>query len=111
MRIITLVNPDNTAGISGKGLALEFKKRCPNNYRAYRQECKAKKILPGDVLVVNTGRTYTFNVATKKHWRYPSKMKALHLGSIAIPALGCGLGGLRWVDVKTLMLEILTEEM
>ena len=32
-----LVNPVNTVGIMGKGLALEFKKKFPNNFIKYHK--------------------------------------------------------------------------
>ena len=35
----TLVNPVNTFGAMGKGLALHFKKRYPEYYEAYRRAC------------------------------------------------------------------------
>jgi O-acetyl-ADP-ribose deacetylase (regulator of RNase III) len=44
-----IVNPVNTIGISGKGLALEFRKRYPANYQEYRRICKEKKFNIGDI--------------------------------------------------------------
>ena len=55
--------------------------------------------------------------ATKQHWRNPSKMEYLEGGlqwlvdnavksgitSLAMPALGCGLGGLRWEQAGPVM--------
>jgi O-acetyl-ADP-ribose deacetylase (regulator of RNase III) len=62
---------------------------------------------------------YIINFPTKQHWRHPSKpeyiragledlmvqIQRLNLHSIAIPALGVGLGGLEWTVVKPLILE------
>jgi O-acetyl-ADP-ribose deacetylase (regulator of RNase III) len=57
---------------------------------------------------------YIINFPTKRHWRENSRMDDLEaglaalveevrdrgIGSIAIPALGCGLGGLDWAEVR-----------
>ena len=41
-----LVNPINTVGVMGKGLALQFKHGFPDNYVAYRAACER-----GDVAI------------------------------------------------------------
>jgi hypothetical protein len=60
--------------------------------------------------------------ATKQHWRYPADIVGIEQGlqwlrdnykkegitSLAIPALGCGLGRLKWSDVGPLMCEYLS---
>ena len=60
---------------------------------------------------------YIINFPTKRHWRGASKIADIESGlddlvmvvldkniqSIAIPPLGCGLGGLSWDDVKQLI--------
>ena len=35
-----LVNTVNTMGVMGKGIALQFKKDFPDNFKAYSQACK-----------------------------------------------------------------------
>jgi O-acetyl-ADP-ribose deacetylase (regulator of RNase III) len=61
--------------------------------------------------------------ATKQHWRYPADIVGIEKGlqwlvdnykkegitSLAIPALGCGLGRLEWSDVGPLMCEYLSK--
>lgn len=110
-----LVNPCNTEGIMGKGLALEFKRRFPEAYESYRLACMRKELEPGlihDYWLEDGRRIVHF--PTKTLWRSPSKMAYIEAGlpplvesvrlnaieSIAIPALGCGLGGLSWTLVK-----------
>ena len=39
-----LVNTVNTVGVMGKGIALQFKKAYPENYRIYELACKNKTI-------------------------------------------------------------------
>lgn len=119
-----LVNTVNCVGVMGKGVALEFKKRWPANFRAYRDLCDAKGLKPGQMFVFDTkelfaseGPRYLVNFPTKAHWRSKSKMEYIEDGldaladvireygitSIAIPPLGCGNGGLDWADVKPLI--------
>ena len=102
-----LVNAVNTVGVMGKGLALAFKKKFPDNFAAYVRACKA---VPGKVFVVNCSPRapqWIINFPTKRHWRDASRIEDIRSGlvdmaaqirarqihSVAVPALGCGLGG------------------
>ena len=115
-----LVNTVNCKGVMGRGLALQFKRRYPENYVAYRNECQAGRMVLGRVHVFDTGRVsprYIINFPTKDHWRnsssladiadglnsLESEVRRLGIGSIAIPALGCDLGGLDWDEVRPLI--------
>jgi O-acetyl-ADP-ribose deacetylase (regulator of RNase III) len=117
-----LVNPVNCAGVMGKGLALAFKKRFPEVFREYRRACDAGELALGRVHIVElppgSGRpTHVVHFPTKQHWRDRSALDDIATGldslvaavrerairSIAIPALGCGLGGLEWTAVKPLV--------
>ena len=113
-----LVNAVNCIGVMGKGIALEFKKRFPANYAAYREACKRGEITLGKMFVFQTGASdrpkFIINFPTKGHWRSKSQMKDIESGlkalvevvknnslrSVAMPALGCGHGGLDWTDVS-----------
>ncbi len=113
-----LVNPVNCVGVMGKGLALAFAKRYPEVDRAYVADCRAGRFSPGAVRAYPTdalvGPSTVICVATKDHWRHPSKLEWIRSGlaslgvllevegiaSVAIPALGCGLGGLSWPVVR-----------
>ena len=73
-----LVNTVNTVGVMGKGVALQFKKAYPNNFKAYSQACKDEQIDIGKLFVtkdgnVSTGEKYIINFPTKKNWRKPSE--------------------------------------
>ena len=119
-----LVNTVNCVGVMGKGVALEFKRRWPENFKVYKAACDAKKLSPGRILVYEnlhlfggSGPRYLVNFPTKAHWRSPSKLayiedgldalvveiERLAIGSIALPPLGCGNGGLDWIEVKPLI--------
>jgi len=112
-----LVNPVNVVGVMGAGLALQFKTRYKLNYITYKEACDEGYIRIGCGLNVKEYDKYIFNFPTKKHWKDPSKLEYIELGlidlaehifqfdinSVAIPALGCGLGGLDWNDVRPLI--------
>lgn len=113
-----LVNPVNCVGVMGKGLALEFKKRYPANFEAYRTCCRNGELTSGGVFAyADASGIVILNTATKHHWSNPSTLQDViyclnniwifideskpKYTSIALPALGCGLGGLSWDDVKS----------
>ena len=114
-----LVNPVNCVGVMGRGVALQFKRAYPGNFRAYAANCERGEMLPGRVFVYETGRMpsprYIINFPSKRHWRSKSRMADIESGlksladeirsrgirSIAIPPLGSGLGGLDWPTVRS----------
>ncbi len=113
-----LVNTVNCVGIMGRGVALQFRKAFPDNFKFYEQACDRGEVRLGSMLVFDrnriTGPRYIINFPTKQHWKSKSqledieaglkdlvrKVRELHIHSIAIPPLGCGLGGLKWSDVR-----------
>lgn len=116
-----LVNTVNTVGIMGKGIALAFKKAFPLNYKLYKEVCDNKEFTVGSMFTTNTGQLmprYIINFPTKEHWKGRSKIEFIESGmkklietiktndikSIAIPPLGCGNGGLKWSDVKPIII-------
>ena len=115
-----LVNPVNTRGVMGKGLALTFKTKYPAHFANYQRACKSGEMTTEKVLAYQEiNGPMIICLATKADWRDSSKMeyvsaglddlvnqiKALGIRSIAIPKLGCGLGGLDWNRVRPLIVE------
>jgi O-acetyl-ADP-ribose deacetylase (regulator of RNase III) len=118
-----LVNTVNCVGVMGKGVALQFKRAFPDNFKQYQKACKNNEVEPGRMFTVATDSLlnprYIINFPTKRHWRQPSQIddikaglaalveevQRLRIRSIAIPPLGCGNGGLDWAEVKPLILE------
>jgi O-acetyl-ADP-ribose deacetylase (regulator of RNase III) len=117
-----LVNTVNTVGIMGKGLALQFKKEFPQNFKVYQDACKSKNFGIGSLIVTEEesllyGKKIIIDLPTKTDWRKPSEysyietglkklallIKDKRLNSIAIPSLGTGHGGLEWSRVKNLI--------
>ncbi|MDD4454626.1 MAG: macro domain-containing protein [Candidatus Methanomethylophilaceae archaeon] len=121
-----LVNPVNCKGVMGKGIALEFKKRFPEYFRIYRETCIQEKLRPGILLYVHLDvqpplfenqQPAVVMFPTKDDWRKRSQLnwiedglqflknhyKQWNIKSIALPQLGCGLGGLDWENVEPLI--------
>lgn len=116
-----LVNSVNCVGVMGRGIALQFKKAFPENYKAYAAACRRGEVQPGRMYVFETQRLtnprYIINFPTKRHWRGKSRLSDIEAGlealvdeisrrgirSIAIPPLASGLGGLAWADVRSRM--------
>lgn len=112
-----IVNPVNTQGRMGAGLALKFKQRWPAMYAQYVKDCQSGT-LDVDMPTLWKGKDrWVMNLATKRDWRDPSRLEYIALGlerfvefyqdagvqSIAFPKLGCGLGQLDWSEVKEIM--------
>jgi len=112
-----LVNTVNCVGVMGRGIALQFRKAWPENFKEYAAACKRGEVVPGRMFVHETGQLtnprYIINFPTKRHWRGKSRIEDIEAGledlvrvirernirSIAIPPLGSGLGGLDWKEV------------
>ena len=123
-----LVNSVNCVGVMGRGIALQFKKRFPDNFDAYAKACRRNEVVPGRMFVHETGRLtnprYVINFPTKRHWRGKSRIGDIEAGleclvevirersiqSIALPPLGTDLGGLNWEDVAT-CIEVALQEL
>lgn len=113
-----LVNTVNCVGIMGKGIALQFKRRYPANFKAYAAACARGEVELGKMFVFEletiAGPRWIINFPTKGHWRAKSRMRDIETGlrdlvkvihdrgiqSIAMPPLGAGNGGLNWTDVE-----------
>ena len=132
--VITI--PVNAVGVMGAGLALQFAIRYPEMCEYYKAVCKEGNYKAGDVILLTMFAQYAFRqknvkpgdyipkfalLATKQHWKDPSKpgwvwdgLKELksriaefdHIKSVALPPLGCGLGGLSWVEIHALILRV-----
>lgn len=107
-------------------LYVEFQKLCRTKKLTTDTPCLYKQEHSFDMHLADSPETLTNTpngehwfllFATKQHWRNPSKMEYLEGGlqwlvdnavksgitSLAMPALGCGLGGLRWEQAGPVM--------
>lgn len=125
-----LVCPVNAVGAMGAGLARAFARQIPDLEVRYKGACRDGMLRPGTCyfagipgppwIVGEPHEVVVACLATKDHWREPSRMTLVLGGlaslmfgieqldpppevSVAIPALGCGLGGLAWSDVRPLI--------
>lgn len=122
------MNTVNTVGVMGRWIALQFKQAYPRMFRAYEAACKAGEVRLGKMHVfdlggLNGGPRWVINFPTKGNWRSKSQLKdidagladlvgtiqRLGIGSIAIPPLGCGNGGLNWMEVRPRIESALSE--
>lgn len=104
-----LVNPVNVVGVMGAGLAKQFAIRYPEILEPYKHACSVKLLKPGGIYITTTNdERHVMNLATKGHYKDPSKLEyirdglvymehlinILGLKSISMTDIGCGLGGL-----------------
>ena len=121
-----VVNPVNCVGVMGRGLALQFRHRYPEAFLAYRNACAQSLVRPGRMFMFDTrgdNPRWIVHFPTKRHWRDRSVVGDIEAGlrnlaatverhgirSIAVPAVGCGLGGLQWRAVRPLVVACLTD--
>ncbi|GAB2458282.1 type II toxin-antitoxin system antitoxin DNA ADP-ribosyl glycohydrolase DarG [Streptomyces incanus] len=120
-----LVNTVNTVGVMGKGIALQFKRAYPENFKDYKASCERGDATAGRMHVHEVGQMagprFIINFPTKRHWRAPSRIEDIAsglvalrdeivergIGSIAVPPLGCGNGGLSWREVEPMIRQAL----
>lgn len=118
----------NCVGVMGAGIAKTLKQFYPHNYNAYYNHCKFGKAHPGGFLVVperrhdSYDRIFVVNFFTQDKpgpdARYEAvftsllnfariatedSKRAKYGNRIAIPEIGCGIGGLEWKAVKKLI--------
>lgn len=107
----------NCAGAMGKGIALQFKNKYPKMYSEYRAMCKDGLFNPGDVFDYNYGNGHIYNLGTQVSWKTKARLEHIensvgrmlelaaseNVTRIALPAIGAGLGGLNWNDVKEIL--------
>ena len=101
----------------GKGIALEFRKRYPDMFQAYKDICDRRKLKTGSLMLYYEPDHWVLLFPTKENWRNPSRMEYIETGlakfcrtyaekgitSVAFPKLGCGNGELNWSDVQPVM--------
>ena len=73
-----LVNTVNTEGVMGKGIALQFKKQFPQNFKLYAKACKEGVVTVGKMFVTEEetllqGGKVIINFPTKTTWKKPSE--------------------------------------
>lgn len=111
-----LTNAVNCVGVMGAGIALLFKEKFPKMFEEYHQMCEKRELILGEPqLWVNTDRNkHVVNFPTMFIPGEQARLESVTVGleyirdnykewgieSIAIPALGCGIGGLEFQYVQ-----------
>lgn len=107
----------NCAGVMGAGVAKKIRELYPHNYENYRAACQRKQLKPGGVHVNREYDTYIVNMASQNMpgadasypWLFESALNGANgavkrgLDSIAIPMIGCGIGGLEWFKAAAVL--------
>ena len=136
--VLILVDPINcNLNVMGKGLALEFKKRYPKEFK--KGNLKDLSVGIGEVAMINTLENPHVNIMlfpTKLHWSNPSEYWYISANltalkyyiedwvfnrehkwddddiyfTIRMPKLGCGLGGLDFNQVLNMIKVIFHDE-
>ena len=111
----------NVKGAMAAGIAAQFAQRYPTMREDYWRACEHGEIMPGDCWVwyeeYHPDFEYVFNIASQNFPGPDARMTWLSLGLnhmyqmcmnnniflVALPQIGCGIGGLRWEPVKALI--------
>jgi len=115
-----IVIPVNTVGVPGAGLAKAWAKKDPDAAGIYKALCEKGLVTIGEINIIIHGDSRWIIFPTKEHWKHPSRLEWIEQGlkdlqpqvtgldSLAVPALGCGFGGLEWDAVRRLLEKYLT---
>jgi O-acetyl-ADP-ribose deacetylase (regulator of RNase III) len=93
-------------------------------YDRYRELCRNRKFNPGNLFVWTTEDLIIYNLGTQRTWRTKASPEAIALavqrmvdharkhdiGSIAMPKIGAGLGGLDWREVRIILDRVIPDE-
>lgn len=109
----------NCRGSMAGGIARDFRERWPEMHAAYRQRCIAGAFRPGDVMVWPTADVVLYNLATQDKPGSDARLEHVAasvraalddarergLGTLGLPRLGSGIGGLAAADVEAVLEE------
>jgi O-acetyl-ADP-ribose deacetylase (regulator of RNase III) len=104
----------------GAGIAKVVREMFPKNYEAYRKNCDLRFLVPGQTFVYKENDLFIFNMATQDQpgadaeYRHVLRAGAdaaeqcltLGVDRLAIPLIGCGIGGLQWDMVEEVLRSI-----
>lgn len=112
----------NCKGRMRSGIAVDVRLRYPDVYEAYARYCKSPGLNPGDVfmmkaesdgkLIFNLASQYkegcnaTYPYLEESLWNAFDLLEEREIEGIALPRIGCGVGGLNWAKVKPMIEDI-----
>lgn len=112
----------NVDGVMGAGVAATVRDLFPATYDAYRRRCR-EGLKPGSIHAYRENDKMILNLATQDrpgpnaqyYWVFEALLRAakgistlpakygVHDKIIAIPQIGCGIGGLEWAGVEAII--------
>ena len=114
----------NTYGQMDGGIAVQFKNQFPNMYNAYNHLCDDTGLRGGGVFpwYVSNDDQWVYNLVTQippgRNARYTFVAASMSrmfehayenfVQSIAMPKIGCGIGGLEWPVVENIIDDLTT---
>lgn len=107
----------NTVGVMGAGIAKTVRERFPDNYAKYRAACGFNALELGSCLMVkehgtiivnmatqgNPGPNATYDAVSKASIFAAERLMSRGIDTLAIPMIGCGIGGLEWPPVESIL--------
>jgi len=119
----------NMQGVMGAGFAKQVKDNLPWAYRGYKSyiDNYGKTLLLGQIIPVRNeeANTIVINCLTQRHTGPDASLTAItscvkaievylkthNLGHVPVymPFIGCGIGGLKWVDVEKIVADSTVE--
>lgn len=111
----------NCRGVMGSGIAKTVRERFPLTYEAYKKVCMAENLRPGEVYGIYEHQKVILNIASQNEpgpdarydWAFDGLLAAAKRvqtskwtnkpKKIAIPEIGCGIGGLQWPEMADLI--------
>lgn len=112
----------NLRGVMGRGIAKTIRENYPYTYETYKGHCEAKELAIGTSFVTQENDLWIVNMATQVHPGPDARYEAVFSAAmdaamqvsdladdadrspvLAIPQIGCGIGGLEWGKVEILL--------
>ena len=113
----------NAQGVMGSGVAKAIREAFPFAYKAYRNKYESEGLQVGNIIVAEQNNKIIVNAITQEFYGYDHKQYLSYAGlvncfkrlelyiirndlegeTIAMPRIGCGLGGGDWDAVSNLI--------
>ena len=108
----------NIQGKMGAGIAKTFREKFPDMYFHYRAQCHNQLLDVGQDFMFEENGLFIHNISSQEFTGRDAKYTWLQRGLVAamenveavggdllaLPEIGCGIGGLEWDNVKKFML-------